>query len=107
MFLEPAALPRLVSRVQEVHNKRSVQLLQLQLRRWELDGGAGVFEQKSEGIRIGVACVWAGAPFNGQPLLEKGREVWGKEDHGRPPVKNLWHESAMFLIRSGVASRYQ
>ena len=30
-----------------------------------------------------------------------------EKDHGRPPVKKLWHESAMFLIRSGVASRYQ
>jgi len=68
---------------------------------------AGVFEQKPEGMRIGVAGVGAGAPFDGQALLEKGRDVWGEKDHGRPPAKKLWHESAMFLIRSGVASRYQ
>src|ERR1035438_2984769 len=93
--------------VQEVHNERSVQLFQLQLRGRQLDAGAGVFEQKPEGMRIGVASVGAGAPLDGQALLEEGGDVWGEKDHGRPPVKKLWHESAMFLIRSGVASRYQ
>src|SRR5437870_7933256 len=58
-------------------------------------------------MRIGVAGVGAGTPFDGQALLEEGRDVWGEKDHGRPPAKKLWHESAMFLIRSGVASRYQ
>ena len=93
--------------VQEVHNKRRVQLLQLQFRGREFDATAGVFEQKPEGMRIRVACVGAGAPFDGQALLEKGRDVRSEKDHGRPPAKKLWHESAMFLIRSGVASRYQ
>ena len=43
-----------------------------------------------------------------------GKRCWRKaamcgamKNHGRPPVKKLWHESAMFLIRSGVASKYQ
>src|SRR4051794_8510842 len=56
---------------------------------------------------IGVASVGTGTPFDRQALLEKGRDVRGEKDHGRPPVKKLWHESAMFLISSGVASRYQ
>jgi len=93
--------------IQEVHNERSVQLLQLQLRGRAFDGVAGVFEQQPEGMRIGITCVRTGAPFDWQALLEKGREVRAEEDHGRPPVKKRWHESAMSLIRSGVASRYQ
>jgi hypothetical protein len=58
-------------------------------------------------MRIGVAGVGAGAPLDRQALLEEGRDVRGEKDHGRPPVKKLWHESAIFLIRSGVASKYQ
>src|SRR5664279_6012664 len=58
-------------------------------------------------MRIRVASVGAGAPLDGQALLEEGRDVRGEKDHGRPPLKKLWHESAMFLIRSGVASKYQ
>src|SRR5437773_2279473 len=108
MFLEPAALPRLVSRwFRKFTISGASNCSRLQFRGREFDAMAGVFEQKPEGMRIGVACVGAGAPFDGQALLEKGRDVRGEKDHGRPPAKKLWHESAMFLIRSGVASRYQ
>ena len=93
--------------IQKVHDQRSVDVFQVQLRRRDLDAIAGVFEQKPEGVRIGVAGVGAGAPFDGQALLEESRDVRGEKNHGRPPVKKLWHESAMFLISSGVASRYQ
>jgi hypothetical protein len=57
--------PRGFEVVQEVHNQRSVHLLQLQLRRRKFDAAAGVFDQKPEGMRIGVASVGAGAPFDG------------------------------------------
>jgi hypothetical protein len=58
-------------------------------------------------MRIGIAGVGAGAPFDGQALLKESRDVWGEQSHGRPPVKKLWHESAISLIKVGVASRYQ
>jgi hypothetical protein len=41
------------------------------LRGRQLDGSAGVFEQKPEGMRIGVAGVGAGTPLDGQALLRK------------------------------------
>ena len=63
--------------VQEVHDERSIQLFQLQLRWRQLEANAGVFEQKPEGMRIGVAGVGAGTSLDGQALLEKGRYVWG------------------------------
>src|ERR1039457_2999823 len=64
-------------------------------------------KQEPESMRIGVAGVGAGAPLDRQALLEEGRDVRGEKDHGRPPVKKLWHESAIFRIRSGGASKYQ
>jgi hypothetical protein len=74
-------------------------LLQLKLRGWKFKALAGVFEQKPEGVRIGIAGVGAGATLYGQALLKESRDVWGEQHQGRPPVKKLWHESAMLLIR--------
>jgi hypothetical protein len=94
-----AVAARCFQMVQEVHDQRSIQLLQLQLRGWKFNAVAGVFEQKPEGVRVEIAGVGAGAPFYGQALLQESRDVWGEQNQGRPPVKKLWHESAMFLIR--------
>jgi hypothetical protein len=50
--------------VQEVHDERSIQLFQLQLRWRQFEANAGVFEQKPESMRIGVAGVGAGTPLD-------------------------------------------
>ena len=51
--------------VQEVHDQRGIELLQLPLRGWKFNAMAGVCEQKPEGVRIGIAGVGAGALFYG------------------------------------------
>ena len=58
-------------------------------------------------MRVGVAGVRARPPLNRQALLQKGCDMGRDQGHGRPPAKKASHESAMPLISSGVASRYQ
>src|ERR1700730_14758168 len=92
---------------EEVHDQRSIDMLQVQLRWRNLDAIAGVFEEKLKGVGIRVTGVRTGAPFDGQALLEESGDMRCNGYHGRPPLKKLWHESAMLLISSGVASKYQ
>src|SRR5262245_35826380 len=92
---------------QEVHDQRSIEVFQLELRWRNLEAIAGVLQQQPESIGIGVASVRAGASLNGQTLQKKSRDVRRKRSHGCPPVKKSWQESAIFLNRSGVASKSQ
>ena len=92
---------------QEVHDKRSINLLQIQFGGSNLQAPAGVFKQEFERVRIGVASIRARPPLKRQALLQKSRDVGRDQVHGRPPAKKAWHESAMPFISSGVASRYQ
>src|SRR2546422_8586438 len=92
---------------QELHDQRSIDMLQMQLRRRHLQATAGVFEEELEGVCIRVAGIAAGAPLDGQALLEECRDVRCDQGHGLPPSLKFSQTSAMFLIRSGVASRYQ
>jgi hypothetical protein len=93
--------------IQEVHDQRSVDMLELQLRWWNVHRSAGVFKEKPERVGVGVAGVGAGTSLDGQALLKKSCDVRCDENHGRSPVKKLWVESAMDLIKSGVACKYQ
>ena len=71
-------------------------MFQSQLRWRQFEANAGVFEQKPEGMRIGITGVGAGAPLGRQALLEEGRDVRGEKDHGRPPVKKFWQSGDGF-----------
>ena len=66
---------------QKVHDKGSINLLQMQFGRPNLQTLAGVLEQKFERVRVGIASVRARSPLNRQALLQKGRDMRGDQSH--------------------------
>jgi hypothetical protein len=66
-----------------------------------------VFQQQLERVGVRVGGVTAGAALDRQSLLKERSDVWRKRRHGRPPMTKRSHRSAMSVINSGTASKYQ
>ncbi len=92
---------------QEVDDERRIELLQMQLRRGHLKTAARVFKEELERVRIRVTGVIAGVAFDGKALLQECRDMRCDRCHDRPLATKPSQRSAMFLMSSGVACRYQ
>src|SRR5450830_144777 len=71
---------------QEVDNQLRINLLKIQLRRWNFENATGIFQEQLEGIGIRLTGIDAGTAFNWKALLEKRRDMWRDRCHDCTPA---------------------
>ena len=97
----------LLNMFQERQDHRHVQLLDLQLGRLRPKPLPGEGDQQLEAVGVGFAGVRTGAAIAGQVLAKEGCKRWGERRHCASPRCSASPASAMWVISTGLAWRYQ
>ncbi len=90
--------------LQERQHERRIDVLQVQLRRRDLESRRRVLKQQSECVGVGLAGMEAGAALVWQPLTQEGRDMGSQGRHDETPLSI--HRSVVSQIpvsRCGVA----
>ena len=93
--------------LQERDDQGRIDLLEVQRGRRDVQLRTRIGQQQLERVRVRVRGVRTGAALKWEALLKERAEMWRQRCHGRPPMTKRSQRSAMSVISSGTASRYQ